>query len=91
MSVTWKIRVHGSERPFKYRATFLWEEAGAPVAPLAPADLYAEGDLAAYLEDCGADPKDIANLLESLNVASAAEITVIPPHELLEVLWSHPN
>lgn len=92
MTQSLRIRVDGSDRrPFKYCATFLWSEAGAPVAPLPPADLYAEGDLAAYLEDCGASLEDVSALLDSLNETASAEIAVIPPTELLEVLWSHPG
>lgn len=92
MSQTWKIRVRESEQqPFKYRATFVWEESGDGAAPLGSADLYAEGDLAAYLEDCGANLKDIADLLDSLRMASAAEIAVVMPDQRLEVLWSQPK
>jgi hypothetical protein len=88
MGLSWKIRVQGSyHRPFKYRATFLWEESGARPAPMGPADLYAEGDLAVYLEDWGAKAGDICELLDNLERAPAADITVALPDELLEVLW----
>jgi hypothetical protein len=88
MAQTWKIRVQGSyHQPFKFRATFLWEESGARPAPIGPADLYAEGDLAAYLEEWGAKAGDICDLLDSLERGPAADITVALPDERLEMLW----
>jgi hypothetical protein len=88
MIKTWKVRVRDSAaKPFKYHAAFVWDEPGANLAPLPPADLYAEGDLAAYLEDCGADLKDIAVLLDRLETETDAEILVRPPGEQIEVFW----
>jgi hypothetical protein len=88
MSRLWKVRIKSSApEPFKYRATFVWDEAGARLTPLLAADLYAEGDLAVYLEEFGADRNDISALLDCLETGSDAEIVVRPPEELLEVLW----
>lgn len=92
MSQVCKIRIRGSDQqPFKYRAAFVWDDSGAPTTSLGPADLYAEGDLAAYLEDWGADRKDILNLLTSLEKTPAAEIAVVLTDEQFELLWSRPR
>ncbi|HEY3122665.1 MAG TPA: hypothetical protein VGK70_01210 [Thermoanaerobaculia bacterium] len=89
MGRLWKVQVRDSApTPFKYRVTFMWDESGARLTPLLAADLYAEGDLAAYLEDFGADRRDISTLLDSLESARNAEIVVRPSEELLEVLWA---
>jgi hypothetical protein len=40
--------------------------------------LYAEGDLAAFLEDCGANLSEIAAFLDSLEAAADASIRVEP-------------
>lgn len=89
MGPNWKVRVRGSEqKPFKYRVTFVWDESGARLTPLVAANLYAEGDLAAYLEDFGADCTDISALLDILEGKPDAEIAVRPSEELLEVLWA---
>ena len=53
-----------------------------------PADLYAEGDLAAYLEEWGAGQDDILSLLDSLESVGSAEIAIVMPDEMLEVLSS---
>jgi hypothetical protein len=91
MNQTWKVRVvDATRKPFKYHAMFIWGGSGRPraTAPV-PADLYAEGDLAVYLEDCGAEVKDILTLLQTLESApGGGEIPVTPPDELLEVLWA---
>jgi len=92
MSQTCRIRIRESEREsFKYSATFLWEESDARGTPLVPADLYAEGDLAVYLEDWGANVADIIALLESLKSAPSGEIAIVMPDERLEVLSSQPH
>lgn len=92
MAQACKIRVEESEqRPFKYSAMFVWEEPRDRRTPLVPADLYAEGDLAVYLEDWGARVDDILLLLESLKSAPSAEIDVVMPDEMLEVLSSQPR
>lgn len=92
MSQVCKIRVCGSDQqPFKYSAAFVWAESGAPATSLGPADLYAEGDLAAYLEDWGADREDIMDLLASLENTPAAEIAVVLTDEQLELLWRRPR
>ena len=89
MSRLWKVRVRGSApKPFKYHVTFVWDDTGARLTPLVAAHLYAEGDLAAYLEDFGADRGEISTLLETLEAVPDGEITVRPPEELLEVLWA---
>lgn len=89
MGRLWKVRVRGSApTPFKYHVTFVWDESGARLTPLLAADLYAEGDLAVYLEDFGADRRDISTLLDSLEGARDGEIVVRPSEELLEVLWA---
>ncbi len=92
MSQVCKIRIRGSDQqPFKYTAAFIWGDSGAPATPLGPADLYAEGDLAAYLEDWGADRKDIMSLLANLEKTPAAEIAVVLTDEQFELLWSRPR
>lgn len=89
MRSLWKVQVRGSApEPFKYHVTFVWDSSGARLSPLLAANLYAEGDLAVYLEDFGADRRDISSLLESLTAARDAEIVVRPSEELLEVLWA---
>jgi hypothetical protein len=89
MSRLWKVRVcSAADKPFKYQVTFRWDEAGARLTPLLAANLYAEGDLAVYLEDFGADRGDICGLLDSLEAEPNAEIVVRPPEELLEGLWA---
>jgi hypothetical protein len=89
MNHLWKVQVRGSApKPFKYHVTFVWDESGARLTPLLAADLYAEGDLAVYLEDFGADRKEISILLDSLEATRDAEIGIRPPDELLEVLWA---
>lgn len=89
MTQLWKVQVHGSaDAPFKYRVTFVWDESGARLTPLLASNFYAEGDLAVYLEDFGADRREISMLLDGLEAARAGEITVRPPEELLEVLWA---
>ena len=83
------MQVRGAaQKPFKYRVTFVWDSSGARLTPLLAADLYAEGDLAVYLEDFGADRTDISSLLDDLEAARDAEIVVRPSEELLEVLWA---
>jgi hypothetical protein len=92
MSQTCRIRVRESEREsFKYSATFVWEEPEGRATPLVPADLYAEGDLAVYLEDWGAEVADIVALLESLKSTPSGEIAIVMPVERLEVLSSQPQ
>lgn len=89
MSRLWKVQVQSSApKPFKYHVTFVWDEAGARLTPLIAADLYAEGDLAVYLEDFGAERGEISTLLDILEAASDGEIVVRPCEELLEVLWA---
>jgi hypothetical protein len=89
MNHLWKVQVRGSApKPFKYRVTFVWDESGERLTPLLAADLYAEGDLAVYLEDFGADPREISLLLDDLETTREAEIGICPPDELLEVLWA---
>ena len=89
MGSLWKVKVRGSApEPFKYRVTFVWDSLGARLTPLLAADLYAEGDLAVYLEDFGADRGDISTLLDRLEGTRDAEIVVRPSEELLEVLWA---
>lgn len=89
MSRFWKVQVRGSApKPFKYHVTFVWDEAGARLTPLVAADLYAEGDLAVYLEDFGAERGEISTLLDNLEAAAGGEIVVRPREELLEVLWA---
>ncbi|HLN79868.1 MAG TPA: hypothetical protein VK392_01620 [Thermoanaerobaculia bacterium] len=89
MDLLWKVQVRGSAgKPFKYRVTFMWDEAGARLTPLVAANLYAEGDLAVLLEDFGADRGDISSLLDKLEPSRHAEIVVRPSEELLEVLWA---
>ncbi|HEY6065380.1 MAG TPA: hypothetical protein VIY96_04450 [Thermoanaerobaculia bacterium] len=89
MNPLWKVQVQGSApKPFKYHVTFIWDESGACLRPLLAADLYAEGDLAVYLEDFGADRREISTLLDSLEGTRDAEIVVRPSEELLEVLWA---
>jgi hypothetical protein len=89
MGSLWKVQVRGSApEPFRYHVTFVWDSSGACLTPLLAADLYAEGDLAVYLEDFGADRRDISTLLDSLRAAHDAEIVVRPSEELLEVLWA---
>ncbi|HSE64405.1 MAG TPA: hypothetical protein VLG15_12415 [Thermoanaerobaculia bacterium] len=75
-------------KPFKYRVTFVWDSSGARLTPLLAADLYAEGDLAVYLEDFGAEREDISALLDGLSATRDSEIVVRPSEELLEVLWA---
>lgn len=88
MDRSWKLRVRSAPRPFKYHVTFMWDETGARLTPLLAADLYADGDLAVYLEDFGADRGEISTLLDDLETARDAEIVVRPSDELLEVLWA---
>jgi hypothetical protein len=89
MRSLWKVQVRGSApEPFKYHVTFVWDSSGAHLSPLLAANLYAEGDLAVYLEDFGADRRDISTLLENLTAVHDAEIVVRPSEELLEVLWA---
>jgi hypothetical protein len=89
MNHLWKVQVRGSApKPFKYHVTFVWDESGARLTPLLAADLYADSDLAVYLEDFGADRKEISILLDSLEETREAEIGIHPPEELLEVLWA---
>jgi hypothetical protein len=89
MNHLWKVRVQDSAaKPFKYHVTFVWDESGASLTPLLAADLYADSDLAVYLEDFGADRKEISTLLDSLEQTRDAEIGIHPPEELLEVLWA---
>jgi hypothetical protein len=89
MSRFWKVQVRGSGgKPFKYHVTFMWDEAGARLTPLVAADLYAEGDLAVYLEDFGAERGEISTLLDNLEADAGGEIVVRPCEELLEVLWA---
>lgn len=89
MNRLWKVQVRDSAlKPFKYHVTFVWDSSGARLTPLLAADLYAEGDLAVYLEDFGADRRDISTLLDGLEAARGAEIVVRPSEELLEVLWA---
>lgn len=89
MSRFWKVQVRSSApKPFKYHVTFVWDESGAHLTPLVAANLYAEGDLAVYLEDFGAERGDISSLLDSLAATSNGQIVVRPPEELLEVLWA---
>ena len=79
LSQTASVHVAGSmRRPFKYCATFVWNDPGARPAPPPKAYLYAEGDLAAFLEDCGAELSDIAALLDSLEASPDADIGVAP-------------
>ena len=88
MTRLWKVRVGESARvPFKYHVSFVWDEPAANLAPLRGADFYAEGDLAVYLEDFGADRSEISALLDTLELAQDGEIVVRPTEELLEVLW----
>jgi hypothetical protein len=85
----WKVQVRGSApKPFKYHVTFVWDSSGARLTPLLAADLYAEGDLAVYLEDFGADRQDISTLLDGVQDSRDCEIVVRPSEELLEVLWA---
>lgn len=89
MSHACKISVRKSGQvPFKYSATFVWVEPADLGTPLVPADLYAEGDLAAYLEEWGAGQDDILSLLDSLESVGSAEIAIVMPDEMLEVLSS---
>jgi hypothetical protein len=85
----WKVQVRGSApKPFKYHVTFVCDSSGARLTPLLAADLYAEGDLAVYLEDFGAERQDISTLLDGVQAARDCEIVVRPSEELLEVLWA---
>ena len=89
MGSLWKVQVRDTARqPFKYHVTFVWDSSGARLTPLLAADLYAEGDLAVYLEDFGADREDISDLLDGLQSTRDSEIVVRPSEELLEVLWA---
>jgi hypothetical protein len=89
MSRFWKVQVRGSApEPFKYHVTFVWDEAGARLTPLVAANLYAESDLAVYLEDFGAERGEISSLLDTLEASAGGEIVVRPCEELLEVLWA---
>lgn len=89
MESLWKVKVRGSApKPFKYHVTFVWDSSGARLTPLLAADLYAEGDLAVYLEDFGAERRDISALLDGLQATRDSEIVVRPSEELLEVLWA---
>jgi hypothetical protein len=86
LSQTWNVHVAGStRRPFKYCATFDWEKSGTHLAPPLLAYLYADGDLAAFLEDCGAKLNEIEVLLDNLTVAPDADIMVAPAGDLLDV------
>lgn len=79
LSHTASVHVAGStRRPFKYCATFAWNEPATRPSPPPAAYLYAEGDLAAFLEDCGANLSEISALLDSLEAAPAADISVAP-------------
>ena len=83
------MQVRGAApKPFKYHVTFVWDSSGARLTPLLAANLYAEGDLAVYLEDFGADRQDISALLDGVQDARDCEIVVRPSEELLEVLWA---
>ena len=76
LSRTASVHVAGSTRsPFKYCATFVWNEPAARPAPPA-AYLYAEGDLAAFLEDCGANVAEISALLDGLEEAPGRDFSV---------------
>ncbi|HEU5248804.1 MAG TPA: hypothetical protein VFW15_02360 [Thermoanaerobaculia bacterium] len=89
MGSLWKVQVRGSApKPFKYHVTFVWDSSGARLTPLLAANLYAESDLAVYLEDFGADRGEISDLLDDLKAANDGEIVVRPSDELLEVLWA---
>lgn len=89
MGSLWKVQVRGSApKPFKYHVTFVWDSSGARLTPLLAANLYAESDLAVYLEDFGADRGEISDLLDDLEAANDGEIVVRPSDELLEVLWA---
>lgn len=79
LSHTARVHVAGSTRkPFKYCATFVWNEPATRPSPPPMAYLYAEGDLAAFLEDCGANLSEIAAFLDSLEAAADASIRVEP-------------
>ena len=91
MSRLCKVRVRGSALvPFKYHVTFEWDESAVNLTPHLAADFYAEGDLAVYLEDFGAERLDISALLDTLENGPDGEIVVRPTEELLEVLWRAP-
>lgn len=79
LSQTANVHIAGSTRkPFKYCATFVWNEPGTRPDPPPAAYLYAEGDLAAFLEDCGAELSEIAALLDTLELSSDADIGATP-------------
>jgi len=79
LSQTASVHIAGSTRkPFKYSATFVWKDPGSRPTPPPTAYLYAEGDLAAFLEDCGAELGEIASLLDGLETAPDADISVAP-------------
>lgn len=86
LSQTCNVHIEGlTRRPFRYRATFVWSAPdGHPTPPL-PAYLYADGDLAAFLEDCGAELKEIAAVLDNLKSAPDADIAVASADDLIEV------
>ena len=86
LSHTASVHIAGStRRPFKYCATFVWNEPATRPSPPPTAYLYAEGDLAAFLEDCGANLSEIAALLDSLEAAPDASIRVEPKDGLSSV------
>jgi hypothetical protein len=79
LSHTASVHVAGTtRRPFKYCATFVWDEPATRPSPPPMVYLYAEGDLAAFLEDCGGNLSEIAALLDSLEAAPDANISVTP-------------
>jgi hypothetical protein len=87
MVSNWKIRVDPvDEPPFHYRAILVWGELGIRVNPVPPAALQGKSDLAEYLKECGAIPRDIERLLDRLD-EGAVEVPVVPPARLFASLW----
>ena len=86
MGRDWKIRIQPAERtPFEFKATLLLSGAG-DASPLDVSFLYGDGDLAVFLEDMGAAPPAICDLIEKLRGRPTAEIPVDVSEEALEVL-----
>lgn len=90
---SWSVRIQPSEqRSFEYKATFALsgagsESSGAKGSALEPRYLYAQGDLAVFLEDLGAGRREIGDLLERLDRGPSAEILVQIADEAMEILW----
>lgn len=85
MTRDWKILVKHAERPYLFEAVFVLSDA-RDASALESRYLYGDGDLAAFLDEVGADSTAIWNLLGTLHQGRAAEISLEVTDESMEVL-----